>query len=265
MIALVLALLIGSYCGGCAAATSDDFTSAMAPAVVFDAAAVPASVAEVPQVGIDPRLHASGCSVRFLCSGAKYTVTRTQWRGRHGGRAIDVVQTPTITVGDGNNDIVTVNFGFPGGGTITVGNGNGDAVNDELWQPLDNLLLPYKNWRFRTEIGPLKRSIDGTTPNRSRGKNQMTAITDTGPGQLNPLALSRLCVGRAWRDDVAIVSHETGSSISSMSLCGVLWTGIDLFMGFVIGPILRKVSLSVRREIIVRLPRAVEGTDRRCN
>jgi hypothetical protein len=34
---------------------------------------------------------------------------------------------------------------------------------------------------------------------------------------------------------------------------GTLWTGIDLFMGFVIGPILRKVGLSVRREIIVRL------------
>ena len=33
----------------------------------------------------------------------------------------------------------------------------------------------------------------------------------------------------------------------------MLWTGIDLFMGFVIGPILRKVGLSVRREIIVRL------------
>jgi hypothetical protein len=38
----------------------------------------------------------------------------------------------------------------------------------------------------------------------------------------------------------------------------VLWTGTDLFMGFVIGPILRKVGLSVRREIIVRLvPRTV--------
>ena len=36
-------------------------------------------------------------------------------------------------------------------------------------------------------------------------------------------------------------------------MSGVLWTGIDLFMGFVIGPILRKVGLSVRREIIVRL------------
>jgi hypothetical protein len=33
----------------------------------------------------------------------------------------------------------------------------------------------------------------------------------------------------------------------------VLWTGIDLFMGFVMGPILRRVAPVVRREIIIRL------------
>ena len=33
----------------------------------------------------------------------------------------------------------------------------------------------------------------------------------------------------------------------------LLWTGIDLFMGFVLGPILRRVDLSVRREIMRRL------------
>jgi hypothetical protein len=33
----------------------------------------------------------------------------------------------------------------------------------------------------------------------------------------------------------------------------LLWTGIDLFMGFVLGPILRRVDLSVRREITRRL------------
>ncbi|HET8597063.1 MAG TPA: hypothetical protein VFM22_04820 [Castellaniella sp.] len=36
-------------------------------------------------------------------------------------------------------------------------------------------------------------------------------------------------------------------------MSGVLWTGIDLFMGFVIGPIIRSVSIPVRKEIIVRL------------
>ena len=33
----------------------------------------------------------------------------------------------------------------------------------------------------------------------------------------------------------------------------LLWTGVDLFMGFVLGPILRRVDLSVRREIVLRL------------
>ena len=33
-------------------------------------------------------------------------------------------------------------------------------------------------------------------------------------------------------------------------MAGVLWTGIDLFMGFVIGPVLRQVSLDTRRSMI---------------
>ncbi len=36
-------------------------------------------------------------------------------------------------------------------------------------------------------------------------------------------------------------------------LAGLLWTGIDLFMGFVIGPILRRVDPPVRRAIALRL------------
>ena len=35
--------------------------------------------------------------------------------------------------------------------------------------------------------------------------------------------------------------------------CSLLWTGIDLFMGFVLGPILRRVDLPVRREVVRRL------------
>ena len=34
---------------------------------------------------------------------------------------------------------------------------------------------------------------------------------------------------------------------------GLMWTGIDLFMGFILGPILRQVDLPVRREITLRL------------
>ena len=33
----------------------------------------------------------------------------------------------------------------------------------------------------------------------------------------------------------------------------LLWTGVDLFMGFVLGPILRRVDISVRREIMRQL------------
>jgi hypothetical protein len=36
-------------------------------------------------------------------------------------------------------------------------------------------------------------------------------------------------------------------------LFGLLWTGIDLFMGFVLGPIMRRLSLDARRQIITRL------------
>ena len=36
-------------------------------------------------------------------------------------------------------------------------------------------------------------------------------------------------------------------------LCGVMWTGVDLFMGFIVGPVLRRVPLAARREVIVRL------------
>ncbi len=36
-------------------------------------------------------------------------------------------------------------------------------------------------------------------------------------------------------------------------LSSLLWTGIDLFMGFVLGPILRGVALPVRRDIMRRL------------
>jgi uncharacterized membrane protein len=36
-------------------------------------------------------------------------------------------------------------------------------------------------------------------------------------------------------------------------MCGVLWTGIDLFMGFVIGPVMRSLPVPARRAMILRL------------
>ena len=36
-------------------------------------------------------------------------------------------------------------------------------------------------------------------------------------------------------------------------LCSLVWTGIDLFMGFVLGPILRRLDIGARRDIARRL------------
>jgi uncharacterized membrane protein len=35
--------------------------------------------------------------------------------------------------------------------------------------------------------------------------------------------------------------------------CGLLWTGIDLFMGFILGPILRAVDIGSRKAVLLRL------------
>ena len=36
-------------------------------------------------------------------------------------------------------------------------------------------------------------------------------------------------------------------------MCGVMWTGIDLFMGFVLGPILRRMDIAARKQVLLRL------------
>src|SRR5882672_9519075 len=51
----------------------------------------------------------------------------------------------------------------------------------------------------------------------------------------------------------AIVSHERWFLNFVHVICGVMWTGIDLFMGFFVGPILKRIDISARREILVRL------------
>ena len=81
----------------------------------------------------------------------------------------------------------------------------------------------------------------------------MTAISDTAPGPLirwHYLGYAVLALGVMT---VAIASHDHWFLNFVHVICGVLWTGIDLFMGYVIGPILRKVGMSVRRENMIRL------------
>ncbi len=51
----------------------------------------------------------------------------------------------------------------------------------------------------------------------------------------------------------AIISHVLWFINFVHVLGGILWTGTDLFMGFMIGPIMRRISIKARREIILRL------------
>jgi hypothetical protein len=51
----------------------------------------------------------------------------------------------------------------------------------------------------------------------------------------------------------AIVTRHLWSLNFLHVFCGLLWTGIDLFIGFVLGPILRTVDVSARRAVLLRL------------
>jgi hypothetical protein len=64
----------------------------------------------------------------------------------------------------------------------------------------------------------------------------MTAIADSGPGQLIRWHYLGYAVVALGVMTVAIVSHDHWFLNFVHVICGVLWTGIDLFMGFVSGP-----------------------------
>src|SRR3989441_1517029 len=51
----------------------------------------------------------------------------------------------------------------------------------------------------------------------------------------------------------AIISHHLWFLNFIHVFSSLLWTGIDLFMGFVLGPILRRLDISMRREVARRL------------
>lgn len=50
-----------------------------------------------------------------------------------------------------------------------------------------------------------------------------------------------------------IMSHNRWYMNFMHVFAGVLWTGIDLFMGFIVGPVLRQVPIAARREVLLRL------------
>src|SRR5712664_3913632 len=81
----------------------------------------------------------------------------------------------------------------------------------------------------------------------------MTAIADTAPAPIvrwHYLGYSVLALAVMT---VAITSHERWFLNFVHVICGVMWTGIDLFMGFIVGPILKRIDIAARREVIVRL------------
>jgi uncharacterized membrane protein len=52
-----------------------------------------------------------------------------------------------------------------------------------------------------------------------------------------------------------IASHHLWGLNFVHVFCGLLWTGIDLFMGFVLGPILRVIGVPARKAVLLRLTR----------
>ena len=83
------------------------------------------------------------------------------------------------------------------------------------------------------------------------------AITSTQPDGA-PVSLIRLrnliWVGLVLAVMVAVIIDGGMRLLNFVHvLAGVLWTGIDLFMGFVMGPIIRRIDLDARRAVITRL------------
>jgi len=52
---------------------------------------------------------------------------------------------------------------------------------------------------------------------------------------------------------VAIVADNVWALNFLHVMCRVMWTGIDLFMGFVVGPIIRHLPFEARRAVVVKL------------
>jgi hypothetical protein len=77
-------------------------------------------------------------------------------------------------------------------------------------------------------------------------------IAAAAPSPLRPVYLVAAACAFA-----VMVAAILGSSLWFLNfvhvMTGALWTGIDLFMGFVVGPVMRRVSLDTRRAIIAGL------------
>jgi hypothetical protein len=78
------------------------------------------------------------------------------------------------------------------------------------------------------------------------------ALTVTTPGKLIWHYLWYVAVALTVMV-VVIASGHLWSLNFVHVFCGLLWTGIDLFMGFMLGPILRVIYISARKSVLLRL------------
>ncbi len=72
---------------------------------------------------------------------------------------------------------------------------------------------------------------------------------------VGPIRLVNLWwVGAALLVMVAAIKSDDAWFLNFVHVfCGLLWTGVDLFMGFVVGPVLRKLDFETRRAVMGRL------------
>jgi hypothetical protein len=114
------------------------------------------------------------------------------------------------------------------------------------------MLLGPKAFDCRPSMDDWRVPVQGNASKRGHPMSE-TAIAPEDrvkpidPNNLYWCAIAILVtVGAVWVENAWLLNF-----IHVMT--GVLWTGIDLFMGFVIGPIMRTLPLPARRAMVLRL------------
>jgi len=81
----------------------------------------------------------------------------------------------------------------------------------------------------------------------------MTSVADAPPPSLIRWHYSWYVAGAIGIMIAAIMSDDRWLLNFVHVITGLMWTGIDIFMGFVLGPVLRQVDVSVRKAVALRL------------
>ena len=85
----------------------------------------------------------------------------------------------------------------------------------------------------------------------------MTAVTAPSPGFETPKLIRLQYLWYVAGALVVMFAAMASGSFWALNfvhvMTGVMWTGIDLFMGFILGPILKMLDVSVRKQVLLRL------------